>query len=215
MARSSSARFLLCVLLWLPWIAITSPGSPVAGVDYVEIPNPAPLSPPARGKIEIVEVFGYTCPHCAHFESAALPWRQKLPSYVKFTAVPAPFGGTWNTYARAYYAAKSLGIAEKTHDAVFNAIHNLGSLPRNATDREIADFYSNYGVTAQQFTTAMNSPQVAEQIRQTGDFLRRTEVDGTPALIVNGKYRVTGGNSFEDKLRIASWLIAQEHAANK
>lgn len=185
--------------------------APVAGTDYEVITDGKPFAP-APGKIEVVEVFGYTCVHCAHFEPLVSAWKARLPADVQFTPVAAPFGGYWIPYAKAYYAAQSLGLVGKTHAAMFRALHDEGSLPiSRPTAEEIAGFYARHGADAQQFIDAMSSPAVERQLEQAREFLLRSGVEGTPTLIVNGKYRVLG--SPEDALRTADYLIARERRA--
>lgn len=59
---------------------------PVAGVDYIEIPNGQPYAP-LDGKVEVAEAFGYTCPHCAHFEPMLVTWKAQLPASARFRAM--------------------------------------------------------------------------------------------------------------------------------
>ncbi|MDU1661785.1 MAG: thiol:disulfide interchange protein DsbA/DsbL, partial [Stenotrophomonas maltophilia] len=115
------SRLLLSVLVLLPLAACaaTPANAPlVEGKDYERIAQPGPFQPLA-GKIEVVEVFGYTCPHCAHFEPQLEAWAAKLPADVRFTPVPAAFGGAWDAWALAYYAADEVGVAKRSHAAVF------------------------------------------------------------------------------------------------
>ncbi|AXK70834.1 thiol:disulfide interchange protein DsbA/DsbL [Lysobacter sp. TY2-98] len=185
------------------------------GRDYVVIKDGAPFEPEA-GKIEVAEAFGYICPHCAHFEPLLEAWRAKQPADVKFVAVPAPFGGWWMPYAKAYYAAEELGLVDKTHAAVFNAIHvehTLPGEPNIATDQQIASFYARYGADAADFAKRMESAPVTEKLKRAGSWLERAGVDGTPTLVVDGKYRVTGASP-EDTLRIAEALVARERTAH-
>lgn len=202
-------RFVLLLLALLPLSAFAA--DPVAGVDYVEIADGKPYAP-LNGKVEVVEVFGYTCIHCAHFQPSVSVWQKKQPSYVRFTPVPAAFGGIWTPYARAYYAAAKLRVLAKTHDAMFKALHEQGSLPiQNASSNEIATWYASYGVDPQAFAAAMDSPATDLLLERSKDFAMAAGVEFTPTLIVNGKYRVTGG-SFEDTLRIADYLVKKERS---
>ena len=207
---------LLSLLLAL-FIASTPPASaqtPAAGVDYVEIPGGQPFAPFANG-VEVVEMFGYTCIHCANFEPRLQEWKRKLPADVHFKPVPVALAGFWVPYARAYFAAESLGVVDKTHAAMFKALHQEGSLPiQNASASEIASFYAKHGVDPARFVAAMNSPQVAAKVEQANQFAMRSGIEGTPTLVVNGKYRVMGRN-FDDTLRTAEYLIARERAARK
>ncbi|HQQ59505.1 MAG TPA: hypothetical protein PKV60_09845 [Thermomonas sp.] len=95
---------------------------PVEGTDFVSIPNGQPFDT-APGKIEIVEFFGYVCPFCAAVQPTVSAMKAKLPPDVHFVEVPAAFGGPWDNYAKAFYAAEAMGLHDKTHDAMFRAIH--------------------------------------------------------------------------------------------
>ena len=190
--------------------------APVAGTDYVEIDGGQPFQPVA-GKIEVAEVFGYVCPACARFQPLVEPWKAGLPADVNFVYVPALFGGTWDDYARAFYAAQTLGVEDKTHDALYKAIHVdqtlKGERGRDSV-QDIANFYGKYGVDPKQFADTMASFGVNARINRAKQFAARSKITGTPSLIVDGKYLVKG-KSFEDMLRIADHLIASERAAGQ
>lgn len=188
---------------------------PVRGKDYEEIANGAPFEA-VPGKIEVVEVFGYVCPACARFAPLVEPWHRKLPEDVHFTYVPAPFGPEWDPYAKAYFAAQSLGLVDRTHMALINAIHANNTMPGEGDKPDpqaIADFYAAYGANPKQFLDLMNSFAVATKVNRGKQFMQRSGVTGTPTMVVNGKYRVTGGESYDDVLRITEHLIARERAA--
>jgi thiol:disulfide interchange protein DsbA len=204
--------FALLLSLLLPLSVCAA--EPVAGTDYVEIPGGQPFAP-LNGKVEVAEVFGYTCIHCANFQPLVDAWKKKQPGYVRFTPVPAAFGGPWMPYARAYYAAEQLGVLKQTHNALFKALHEQGSLPlQNASNGEIAAFYARYGADPKAFAAAMDSQAVAAKLERSKQFALATGIEGTPTLVVNGKYRVTA-HSFDDALRIADQLVARERAAAK
>ena len=207
------SRLLLLLLALLPAIAGAAPAAapaPVEGKDYVVIPDGKPFAP-LNGKVEVVEVFGYTCIHCAHLEPIISAWKRKQPSYVRLTPVPAAFGGYWIPYARAYYAAEVLGVLGKTHADMFKALHERSALPiQNATPDEIAGFYAGYGVDRKKFVDTLNGPAVDQRLERARAFVTAAGVEGTPSIIVNGKYRVIGGGNYDGMLRIADQLIARE-----
>ena len=202
-------------LLALAGPALAATTAPVAGVDYVEIAGGQPFAPVA-GKIEVAEVFGYTCPHCAHFEPVLAAWARRQPADVKLTRIPAPFGGYWLPYARAYYAAERLGVRERSHQAMFDALHVNHSLPiQNVSVDELATFYAGSGIKPEVFSATVRGAEVDAQVRRAGDFLVKTGTDATPTLIIAGRYKVTGGRTFDDILRIADWLVAQERTKRR
>jgi thiol:disulfide interchange protein DsbA len=187
--------------------------APVEGTDYQVIANGKPFEP-ATGKIEVAEIFGFVCPACAAFQSKIGPWKAGLPSDVNFVYVPAMFGGTWDDYAKAFYAARNLGLEEKTHDALYTAIHADQSLKgergRDSVE-DIANFYAKHGADPKKFVAEMSSFNVATQTNKAKKFAQESQISGTPSVIVNGKYLVKG--NFDDVLRIADHLIARERAA--
>jgi len=206
---------LITVLALLPAATLAAPPAPeplVEGQDYVVIPDGQPFAP-GKGGIEVAEVFGYTCIHCAHLEPTLAAWKKTLPRDVRLTPVPAAFGGYWIPYARAFFAAQELGVQERTHQAVFDALHKTGALPiQNASAGEIAGFYAAQGVDGAKFTEALRGPAVDRQLARAQEWVAAAGVEGTPTLIVNGKYRVIGGRNYSDMLKIVDRLVARERA---
>jgi thiol:disulfide interchange protein DsbA len=184
---------------------------PVEGQDYIEIPNGTPLDP-ADGKIVVEEFFNYICPACNSFEPQFSAWAKRLPDDVKVVPIPATFRPDFVPYAKAYYAAKHFGIAEKAHDAVYKAIHRAHTLPsegQRPDAEKVAAFYAKYGVDADEFLAMMRSFQVDFKIRRADDHMKRSQVSGTPSIVINGRYLVRG-RGFADILRTASYLIDKE-----
>lgn len=191
--------------------------APVAGTDYIEIPNGQPYGT-ADGRIEIAEVFGYVCPFCANVQPIVRAMKDKLPPDVHMVYVPAAFGSMWDTYAKAYYTAEAMGLVDKTHDAMFRAIHIDKTLKgERGMDKpeEIAAFYAAYGADPKQFTSSMESFAIAAKLNQSRQFIVNAFANGdqpsTPTFIVNGKYRVKG-KSVEDMFRILNQLVVAERA---
>jgi thiol:disulfide interchange protein DsbA len=188
--------------------------TPVAGTDYIEIGNGRPLDP-AEGVV-VEEFFNYICPACNAFEPLFVAWAAKLPDGVKVVHVPASFRPDFVPYAKAYYAAQSLNIAEKAHAAVYQAIHRSRTLPaegQRPDEEKIAAFYADYGVDAQQFLAAMKSFAVDLKVRRAAEHMTRSRIPSTPSLVINGRYLVRG-NSYADMLRIADYLIEKERTAS-
>ena len=186
--------------------------APVAGTDYIEIPNGSPLDP-ADGMVVVEEFFNYICPACNAFEPLFVAWTSQLPSYVKVAHIPAAFRPDFVPYARAFYAAESFGLVDETHQAVYNAIHRSHELPAEGDrpdEERIAQFYAKYGAEPKEFLATMQSFGVDIKIRRATEHMQRSKVSGTPSLVVNGRYLVRG-RTYDDMLRIAAYLIEQEH----
>ena len=189
--------------------------APVAGTDYVELANGQPYAP-LNGQVEVVEVFGYTCPHCAQFEPLVNAWKRKQPADVRVTPVPAAFGGYWETYARAFFAAETLGVLEKSHEQLFNAIHVARQLGLDATPEQIGKFYEQYGVDAKTFANTMTSFGVETKLNRAKQFATRAQIEGTPSLVVNGKYLVNvDQRGYEHMFNTVEHLAAQSRAEAK
>jgi thiol:disulfide interchange protein DsbA len=201
----------LSLLLLIPLVANAQlkPGIPVAGKDYIVLTAAQPKW--GVGNLEIVEVFSYSCSHCAEFQPMVNDWKKTLPKDVNFRYVPAVFGGFWDATARAYFAAEALGVQAKTHDAIFKAIF-IDKKIKRGTVEELADVYASLGVDRAKILSAMNGTTVSAKLNRSKLFTQRTGVDRTPTLIVNGKYRVIGRSNAES-LKIAEFLIAKERAA--
>ena len=188
--------------------------APVAGTDYLDIEGGQPWQP-VDGKIEVAEMFNYICPACYSFDSSLRSWKAKQPADVNLVYVPAQFRPDFVPYAKAFFAAQSLGIEEKSHQAVYEAIHVKHSIPAEGDppdEAKVAAFYTQYGVSAEQFLNTMKSFAVSGRINKANQFMARSKVEGTPTLIVNGKYLIKG-RSWDDMLRIADHLVAKERAA--
>ena len=182
-----------------------------AGKTYVELTNPVPVSVP--GKIEVVELFWYGCPHCYAFEPTINPWAEKLPKDVNFRRIPAMFGGPWDAHGQLFLTLEAMGVEHKVHNAVFEAIQKQGK--RLTKPDEMADFVATQGVDKDKFLATFNSFAIQGQIKQAKELAQKYGVQGVPTLIVNGKYRFdlgsTGGP--EATLNVADQLIAKERAA--
>src|SRR5215470_10551107 len=181
-----------------------------AGADYVVIDPPQKTS--TGDKVEVAEVFSYACPHCAHFQPYADELRSKLPANAQFVLVPAVFNPSWEPFARAFYTAQSLGLVDKTHQSLFDAIHR-DHLPLRDID-SLANWYAGQGANAGNFLSTANSFVIDAKMVHGNDLVKAYGVDATPTLVVNGKYRISAnsqrGINFPEMVQIALQLAGQE-----
>ena len=182
-----------------------------AGKQYVELSSAVPVSKP--GKIEVVELFWYGCPHCYHFEPTINPWIAKLPDDVNFVRVPAMFGGVWDLHGQMFITLQTMGVEAKVHSAVFEAIQKDGK--KLATPEEMAEFLATQGVDKDKFLATFDSFAIKGQIVKAKELAKKYEVSGVPTMIVDGKYRFDLGTAGgpEQALNVADQLIAKERAA--
>jgi thiol:disulfide interchange protein DsbA len=183
------------------------------GQEYVATTTPRRLDP-AKGKVEVVEVFSYGCIHCAHYEPKAEELQKELPKGTVFRSVPAAFNEAWLPYAQAYYAAEKLGVAEKAHAALFKAIHEEHYPLR--TIGELADWYAaHYGVDSRKFLEIAQGKDVQRQIDADTKVIQGWGIDGTPTLVVDGKYRSNQIKDFDELNGVAKYLVDRELKGNK
>lgn len=183
------------------------------GIEYLAIKPP--VATDDSHKVEVVEMFWYGCPHCYHFEPKLEAWIKHLPPNVEFTRIPAVFPNhpLWELHARAYYTAELLGVLDKTHEALFDAIHKQH---QNLFDEDsLADFYAKYGVSKKLFKETMHSFAVEMKLDRAKELTMRFGIDGVPTLVINGKYRTYASitNGEDGMLKVADYLIKKETKA--
>jgi len=166
-------------------------------------------------KVEVLEVFSYACPHCAHFQPYADQLKASLPAGAAFTYMPAVFNATWEPYARAYYTAESLGVVADTHQALFDALHRDHQQLRTIED--LSTFYAQHGVDKAKFLATAGSFEVESKLQRAAQIVKADGVDGTPSIIVDGKYRVTGTSAggYPQMVEIVDYLVQKELDAKK
>ncbi|MEO5830630.1 MAG: thiol:disulfide interchange protein DsbA/DsbL [Rhodanobacter sp.] len=187
----------------------SAPDPYTEGTEYVTLPGPHQRYS-SEGKVEVVEVFSYGCIHCAHFAPVAAALAKQLPKGVEFKLLPAPFSAEWVPFARAFYAARQLGVLERTHLALFDAKFEQ-HYAINSMD-ELADFYAREGVNRAAFMAAATSPQTTAQMKSDLALIQKWQVDGTPTIVINGKYRVAAVHSYDEMVAVTQWLVNRELA---
>ncbi len=223
--RSAAAKFLLIfTMAWLPTLLMAAPGHHregghqqsedyVEGIEYQRIVPEQPTTAP-KGKIEVVEVFWYGCPHCYRLEPTLNAWLKRKPANVVFVRIPAAFNPLWSLHAQAYITARLMGVAERNHQAFFDAIHKLNK-PMN-TPARIADFYASRGVDRKRFLSVFESFAVKAKLAHYRRLVNAYGVDSVPTIIVNGKYRTNAtmaGGTHEALIKVLDHLVALETAA--
>jgi len=175
---------------------------------YETVSPTQPVQNPA--KVEVIEFFWYGCPHCYSLEPAMQAWVKNKPANVEFIRQPAVFSELWGKHAKAFFTAEALGVSEKTHADFFDAIQNKKQ--KLTSEDDLAKFFAAHGVKDEDFRAAYNSFIVDAKMRQAETMGARYGITGVPALIVNGKYRVTAttAKSQDNMLNVTNELIQQE-----
>ena len=179
------------------------------GNQYVTLPGP-PQRYSSEGKVEVVEVFSYGCIHCAEFTPISAKLKEQLPKGVVFKLMPAVFSAEWVPYARAYYAANQLGVVDRTHLQLFQEKFQQ-HYPLNSLD-DLADFYAREGVNRAEFMRLATSDAATAKLKADFELARKWGVDGTPSIVVDGKYRVANVQTLDELAAVALWLAKRELA---
>lgn len=184
--------------------------APIADMSKAYKVIESPQAVPANGKIHVEELFWYGCGHCFTLEEHVNSWKAKLPADVEFSRVPAMFGKAWVIHAQLYYVGEVLGITEKSHGDIFNAIHINGQRLQRKSEQQA--FFAAYGVSEEDFNKAYNSFTVKSRLQQGDKRIRAYRVSGVPAVVVNGKYLVDASSAGGQKnmFKVVNYLIEKE-----
>ena len=183
-------------------------GAPVEGQQYVKLNTPASVTLAGTDKkIEVVEFFGYWCPHCYAFESTLEAWVKQLPVDVLFRRVPVAFGVPQQALQKAYYALEEMGQLPALHRKIFAAIHQQNK--RLGTESEISEFMLAQGVDGPKFREAFGSFGVNTKGNRARQLSQEYKIDGVPTLGVQGRYFTSGtlAGSNERMVAVADFLI--------
>jgi thiol:disulfide interchange protein DsbA len=165
-------------------------------------------------KIEVVELFWYGCGHCHHMEVPLNSWVKKLPADVTFKRIPGLPNASWAPMAKAYYAMETLGVLEKLHGPLFNAIHKQKSL--NPTDEKAAiDWITKQGgLDKVKVEEAFNAFSTNSNLKRAANFFRASGATGVPSLVINGQFITSStmaGNN-DAALKTADYIITNIRA---
>jgi len=191
-------------------------GKWVAGVNYRPLVPAQPTDAPP-GKVEVVEVFWYGCPHCYALDPYIESWRKTKPAYIEFRRVPVTWQPVHQSHAKLFYTFEALGKEDAVHNAVFAEMHDKKNyMYMQGDDKETlasqVAFAKAHGISEADFTGAWNSFTVQTSMQKADELVHRYHVDGVPLLVINGKYvtDVNMAGSQANVMSIVSDLAASE-----
>lgn len=204
---------LLATLMLLA--STTVMANPMAGVEYNTTTKDITTDNPS--KIEVVELFWYGCIHCYQLEPQLHTWVNKLPADVAFKRVPGLPRADWAPMAKAYYAMETLGVLDKLHGKLFDAIHKNRTLKPTDEAAAIDWVTKEGGLDKKKVQEAFNSFTSNTKLNRAAQIFRDSGATGVPALIIDGKYvtssSMAGGNV--QVLKVADHLIAKVRTEKK
>jgi len=181
-------------------------GAGAQQIQYGELNPPQPVE--NNGKIQVIEFFWYGCPHCYSLEPYVEAWLKKLPPDVEFHRVPAVFNSRWGHDAAIFYTLEAMGLLEKLHRPLFDAIHK-GNL-RTDNEAAFSEWLQKNGVDPKKFMDTMKSFGVQSKVKRAVQQTVAYKIDGTPAMAVAGRYTVSAdqGRTQPGMLQSVDGLVA-------
>ena len=182
--------------------------APKAGTDYTVLEKRVGVDAPA-GKVEVIEFFWYSCPHCNAFEPALESWIKKLPPHVAFKRVPVAFQASFQPQQKLYYALEAMGKVDEYQLKVFNAIHQQRQ--NLSGEQQILDWAAANGLDKDKFTEQYKSFSVASKIQRAKQLQDAYQVAGVPSIGIAGRWYVDGdlAKSMERALQVTDFLIGE------
>jgi len=191
-------------------------GKWVPGTNYKVI-APAQPTDASPGKVEVIEMFWYGCPHCFALDPIIESWRKNKAPYIEFVRVPVMWGEAHRAHARLFYTLQALGKLEELHAAVFNEIQSTGDSlyvqgDEQGTQRVQVQFARTHGVDPTEFLKAYSSFAVQTNLEKADELERRYKIDAVPTFVIDGKYEtdVAQAGGQENLVQLINDLSASE-----
>ena len=181
---------------------------PEDGHEYKTLDKRVAVEAPA-GKVEVIEFFWYSCPHCNAFEPTLEAWMKSAPKDLAIHRVPVAFNSSFAAQQKLYYALEGMNKLPELHAKVFRAVH-VEKLPL-AKDDQIFDWVGKQGVDVAKFKEVYNSFTVSNQLRKAAQLQEAYNVEGVPSMGVAGRYYTDGtmAGSMQNVLQVVDYLAGQ------
>jgi thiol:disulfide interchange protein DsbA len=176
-------RLLLASVTLMACSAGVFAAEPKNGIDYLTLDTPRV---DAGKKIEVVEFFLYSCPHCNALEPQMAQWVKKQGDNIAFRRVHLMFGGPKDPQALAYTTLEAMGKLDLVHEKIFHAIHVEHN--RLNKDEALADFVAKNGVDKAKYLEMLNSFGVQTKIKRNAQLAASYKIDSAPTIVVDGRF---------------------------
>ena len=182
------------------------------GKDFKRLDKPVAPDAPA-GKVDVIEFFWYSCPHCHAFEPTLDAWVKAAPKDLSIRRVPVAFNASFVPQQKLYYTLEGMGKLDALHAKVFRAVHVEKA--KLAKDDEILAWVTQQGVDVAKFKEVYGSFSVANQVRRASQLQDAYGVEGVPSMGVAGKYYTDGtmAGSMQTVLQVVEYLAATARKA--
>ncbi len=159
------------------------------GVNYTVVKPAQPTTAPA-GKTEVIEFFGYWCPHCNDFEPVMADWAKRNDAKVSTQYIPFAFLPSHIAFQKLYYTLETLGVEKEMRRKVFDAIHRDSVIKPTADAESLGDWAAKNGMDRKKFIDTYNSFSVTTKVSRANQIAVAYGVTGVPMLGIGGKYLI-------------------------
>lgn len=158
----------------------------MAGSEYFQLEPPVPLS---SKKIQVVEFFAYTCPHCFLFQPTFDRWAENAPDDVEIVICPVAWTPRQLPLTKTYFALEMLGLKEKLSNKFFESVYyETQPYSFESLDHDILTFMLANGVDEKKWRYAYNSFGVMANSQRATQLWQAYRIDSTPMIGVGGRY---------------------------
>ncbi|MBC7455229.1 MAG: thiol:disulfide interchange protein DsbA/DsbL [Massilia sp.] len=173
--------------------ATGAPATPQNGVHYLTLPNAQNTD--AGNKVEVIEFFTYSCPHCFAFDPLLAEWVKKNADKIVFKRVHVGYNPSDAALQRLYATTEAKGVTAQTHGKAFAAIHEEHQ--RIYSDDAIFDWAAKNGIGRDKFIAAYRSFGIQARLNRSQSLAEAYGIDHWPMVAIGGRY--TTSPSFASK----------------
>ena len=206
----------LLTLLLLTFVVVGCGDKNTIDANYVEGVNYRALATPivtSGEQVEVMEFFWYGCPHCESFEKPLHQWQKTMAADVRLVQSPAIWNDLMKLHAKVFFIVQNMPAGDKAHAALFQEVMGLREIRDiKLQTQKMAEFLQRFGLSQTDFERQLASAEINQQLAQAIKLMSQSEIDGTPSIVVNGRYLVLNqsAKSFEQVLDMARFLVEKE-----
>ncbi|UGQ47578.1 thiol:disulfide interchange protein DsbA/DsbL [Massilia endophytica] len=178
-------RFMFAVSALMAFTAGARAADPREGVEYQRLASPVRTEAPGK-KVEVVEFFMYTCPHCHSLDPMLSDWVKKQGDKISFRRIHFPQGGS-DPLAHAYITLEAMGQPDAVHSKIFRAIHiDRSRIYRD--EKALNDFIVANGIDKAKYDSYFNSFAVQTKLKRSAQAVAAYKVDSAPTIVIDGRF---------------------------
>ena len=176
------------------------------GVDYTVLSKPIPQL--QTGKVEVLAFFGYFCVHCYHLDPVLLKHSQSFAADTYLRTEHVVWQPEMLGLARVAAAVNSSGLKYQANQAVFQAVY---AQKINLADTETFKRWAaaQTGFDGRKLVAAYDSSSNLAQAKKMQELTETYRINGTPMVVVGGKYEVKFNGNYQNGMKTIDELVAK------